>query len=181
MAVFFPATKETSNLRFHLHAPFIPELSRASIKEHSDNDALIRRLAALVAKSLPTIRDMGLLDREFLGVLPHSRDSLPEAYRPFHEAVLEAMREEPLVPMQGGGHGRAGRLVQGPREFKNLLDVDDIRFLMSGWDYDAGYGVPVGLSPWTPKVQCAAPKDRPNRQGWAVSAIRKRTQKLTVS
>ena len=32
VAVFFPADKETSGLRFHLHAPFVPELSRASVK-----------------------------------------------------------------------------------------------------------------------------------------------------
>jgi hypothetical protein len=37
VAVYFPADKETSGLRFHLHAPFVPELSRASIKETSAN------------------------------------------------------------------------------------------------------------------------------------------------
>ena len=35
VAVYFPAEKEASGLRFHLHAPFVPELSRASIKETS--------------------------------------------------------------------------------------------------------------------------------------------------
>ena len=37
VAVFFPAEKETSGLRFHLHAPFVPELSRASIKGSRKN------------------------------------------------------------------------------------------------------------------------------------------------
>ena len=114
VAVFFPAAKETSNLRFHLHAPFIPELSRASIKEHSDNTALIGRLAALTAKSLSTIRDMGFLDREFLGILPNSKDPLSETYKPFQKAVVQAMREEPLVPTQGGGHERAPHPATGP-------------------------------------------------------------------
>ncbi|MYD91594.1 MAG: ATP-binding protein [Caldilineaceae bacterium SB0662_bin_9] len=136
VAVFFPAEKETSNLRFHLHAPFIPELSRASIKEHPHNTALIGRLAELVAESLSTIRDMDFLDREFLGVLPNSKDPLPEAYKPFHEAVVQAMREEPLVPMQGGGYERATRLLQGPANFKECLSVKDVRFLISGWDYE---------------------------------------------
>lgn len=134
VAVFFPAAKETSKLRFHLHAPFIPELSRASIKEHADNAALIGRLAALAAKSLETIRELGLLDREFLGVLPNSRDDLSETYRPFHEAIVRAMHEEPLVPTYEGGHERATRLLQGPADLKAFLGVDDISFLMSGWD-----------------------------------------------
>src|SRR5204863_404471 len=38
VAVFFPAEKETSKLRFHLHAPFVPELSRASIKTSPANE-----------------------------------------------------------------------------------------------------------------------------------------------
>ena len=95
VAVFFPAEKETSNLRFHLHAPFIPELSRASIKEHPDNTSLRKRLAALVAKSLPSVRDLDLLDRAFLGVLPNSKDPLLPAYKLFHETVVQTMREKP--------------------------------------------------------------------------------------
>ena len=160
VAVFFPAEKETSNLRFHLHAPFIPELSRASIKDHAENKTLFGRLAELVAESLTTIRDLGFLDREFLGVLPNSRDRLPEAYSPFHEAVIEALREAPLVPIQGGGHGRVAHLLQGPADFKDFLGVDDIHFLMSGWD-----------SPykWGPRVNRRT-EPTSNYQGWAVAA-----------
>ena len=164
VSVFFPAEKETSNLRFHLHAPFVPELSRASIKEHPKNTSLLERLAMLVARSLPTLRNLGLLDREFLGVLPNSRDPLPQAYEPFREAIFEAMRKEPLVPMQGGGHGQATLLLQGRRDFKDFLSVDDIRFLMSGWDnvQEAGF-------PWRSKRADRSVSPR-NYQGWAVAA-----------
>ena len=168
VAVFFPARKETSNLRFHLHAPFIPELSRASIKEHPDNDALIDRLAELVGQSLPTIRDMGLLDREFLGVLPNSYSPVAKPYQPFHKAIVQAMRDQPLVPMQGGGHGRATRLLQGRAEFKEFLGVDDICFLMSGWDSEAPqyyWQSPVQ------KTRSSVPSS--NYRGWAVSATQR--------
>ena len=165
VAVFFPADKETSNLRFHLHAPFIPELSRASIKEHPENVSLLERLAALVARSLPTLRDLGLLDREFLGVLPSSQDPLPQAYKPFHRAIVQAMRKEPLVPIQGGGHGAATRLLQGPANLKGFLEVEDIHFLMSGWD--APYG-------WGPRINRST-NPASNYQGWSVSATQRNT------
>ena len=158
VAVFFPAAKETSNLRFHLHAPFIPVLNRASIKDHPDNHALIARLAKLVAKSLPTIRDLGFLNREFLGVLPNSKDSLSETYKPFHEAVVRAMSKEPLVPMQGGGYGQATRLLQGPAHLKSFLSEHDIHFLMSGWD----------ALRWGPRINRSTGPPS-NYQGWAVS------------
>ncbi len=165
VAVFFPATKETSNLRFHVHAPFIPELSRASVKEHAENDALIARLAALVAKSLPAIRGLGLLDRSFLGILPNSQDPLPSPYKPFHAAVVQAMREESLVPMQGGGHGRAAHLLQGPADLKAFLGVDDIHFLMSGWDSEAPQ-----YSWQLPAQKTRSTVSSSKYRGWAVSA-----------
>ena len=172
VAVFFPAVKETSKLRFHLHAPFITPTDRASVKEHADNDVLFGRLARLVAKSLAVIRDLGLLDREFLGVLPNSKDALLEAYEPFRKAVVQTMADEPLVPMQGGGHGRATHLLQGRGEFKDFLGVGDIRFLVSGWDYDARY---MYLGRWAPKIHRSG-KSSPNRRGWAVSATRRNTE-----
>ena len=54
VAVFFPAEKETSGLRFHLHAPFVPELSRASIKETPANLPLFEQLAG--SRRLPCTR-----------------------------------------------------------------------------------------------------------------------------
>src|SRR5262249_19991818 len=65
VAVFLPAEKEPSGLRFHLHAPFVPELSRASIKETPSNDPLFKQLAKLAAASLHSIRELNLLTREF--------------------------------------------------------------------------------------------------------------------
>ncbi|MCY4368115.1 MAG: hypothetical protein OXF41_01570 [bacterium] len=162
VAVFFPAAKETSNLRFHLHAPFIPELSRASIKEYADNHALFARLAELLAKSLSTIRDLGFLGREFLGVLPNSKDSLSETYKLFHEAVVPAMNKEPLVPMQGGGYGQATRLLQGRADLKSFLSIDDIHFLMSGSD----------ASRWGSRTNRTT-EPPSNYQGWAVSATQR--------
>lgn len=171
VAVFFPAEKETSNLRFHIHAPFIPELSRASIKEHPDNDDLFARLAMLVARSLPAIRDSGLLDRDFLGVLPNSQDSLSGVYRQFGEAVVRAMRHEPLVPMHYGGHQPATRLLQGRAEFKDFLGVDDILFLMSGWDL-----VRKPYS-WSPSKRDFRRREESSSDycGWAVSATQRNT------
>lgn len=132
VAVYFTAAKETSNLRFHLHAPFVPELSRSSIKDTPANEPLFRQLAGLVAQSLSTIRDLGLLDRDFLAVLPNSQDEIPAQYAPIRNAVVDAMNEWPLTPMHGGGHAPGRRLLQAEAGLKALLDRDDIGFLVYG-------------------------------------------------
>lgn len=133
VAVFFPAGKETSGLRFHLHAPFVPELSRASIKDTPANKPLFDQLAMLAASSLHAIRDLGLLSNDFLGVLPNPQDSLGARYVPIRAAICEAMNNEPLTPTHAKGHAPARILVQAKSALKDLLSHDDIEFLI---DYD---------------------------------------------
>ena len=130
VAVYFTAAKETSNLRFHLHAPFVPEISRSSVKATPANTPLFAQLAGLVAKSLSSIRDLGLLDREFLAVLPNSRDEIPGQYAPIRDAIVDAMNQRVLTPTHTGGHAPAGRLLQAEAGLKDLLDREDIHFLV---------------------------------------------------
>ena len=129
VAVYFTAAKETSGLRFHLHAPFVPELSRASIKETPPNDPLFRQLAALCAESLVTIRDLGLLDRNFLAVLPNPNDEMSARYECLRDAIVDAMNEQPLTPTHSGRHAPASQLLQAGAGLKALLNGKDIRVL----------------------------------------------------
>ncbi len=48
VCIYFPATKETSKLRFHLHAPFASTVARDSVRECSANDKLRDHLSNLV-------------------------------------------------------------------------------------------------------------------------------------
>ena len=130
VAVFFTATKETSGLRFHLHAPFVPELSRASVKDTPVNTPLFRQLAELSARSLFTIRDLGLLTADFLAVLPNPNDDLAARYNCIRAAVVAAMNEQPLTPTFTRSHAPAKHLLQGPGTQKALLDEKDLEFLV---------------------------------------------------
>lgn len=130
VAVFFPAGKETSGLRFHLHAPFVPELSRASIKDTPANKPLFDQLAMLTASSLHAIRDMGLLSSDFLGVLPNPQDPLGAQYVKIRAAIYEEMNSKPLTPTHLKGHAPARDLVQAKSALKDLLSHDDLKFLI---------------------------------------------------
>ena len=145
VAVYFTAAKETSNLRFHLHAPFVTELSRSSIKNTPANEPLFRQLAGLAAQSLSSIRDLGLLDREFLAVLPNSQDEIPAQYTLVRDAVVAAMNKQPLTPKHAGGHAPASRLLQAEAGLKDLLDRDDIRFLIDGDDDSRDWAIAATL------------------------------------
>lgn len=133
VAVFFPAVKETSGLRFHLHGPFVPELSRASIKETSANIPLFEQLAALSAKAMHRIKDLGLLTPDFLAVLPNPQDQVPARYQSVRAAIVEEMKSQALTPTHDKGHAPASRLIQARGSLKTLLSKTDLEFLL---DYD---------------------------------------------
>lgn len=130
VAVFFPAEKETSGLRFHLHAPFVPELSRASIKETPANDPLFAQLAKLAATSLHDIQTLGLLNAEFLGLLPNPHDNLAPRYEPIRKAIVQAMNDQPLTPTHHKSHAPARLLKQSKPALKDLLSLKDIEYLI---------------------------------------------------
>jgi len=133
VAVYFPADKETSGLRFHLHAPFVPELSRASIKQTPANDPLFQQLAMLTASSLHGIRDLGLLTGDFLAVLPNPQDAILERYKPIRAAIVDEMNTQQLTPTHAKSHAPAKHLLQAKASLKDLLSNEDLEFLI---DYD---------------------------------------------
>lgn len=134
VAVYFPAVKETSGLRFHLHAPFVPELSRASVKETDANKPLFAQLARLSAASLHVIRDLGLLTGEFLEVLPNKDDDIKATYLPIREAIIREMITQPLTPTRSRSHLPATQVLQAKTSLKNLLSVEDLRYLVQWKD-----------------------------------------------
>jgi hypothetical protein len=141
VAVFFAAEKEISGLRFHLHAPFVPELSRASIKDTPANTPLFKQLADLTARSLFVIRDLGLLNTEFLGVLPNPNDPIPARYECIRTAVVTAMREQALTPTYNGLHLPARQLLQSRASLKALLTADDLKYLLQNEIEAPGWAV----------------------------------------
>jgi hypothetical protein len=134
VSVSFPTEKETSGLRFHLHAPFVPELSRASIKDTPANTPLFQQLAILTTAALYSVRDQHLLNGEFLGVLPNSQDKIPDRYLPISVAVLEAMNSNPLTPTFSRSHAPARQLLRARASFKEFLSLDDLKFLVDSHD-----------------------------------------------
>jgi len=133
VAVFFPAEKETSSLRFHIHAPFVPELSRASIKETPANEPLFNQLGELCASSLHSVREFKLLNVDFLGVLPNPQDNIPDRYQIIRKEIIEEMNAKPLTPTYTKSHMPARNLLQAKASLKELLSVKDLEILV---DYE---------------------------------------------
>ena len=130
VCIYFPAAKETSNLLFHLHAPFASTVARDSVREDPANKEFLNHLADLVAESMSTIRDQGLLDIEFLASLPNESNPLSPFYLPIRERLIEAFNNEKLTPTKQGSHAPASSLYLGNSQLIKLIDDRDLATLL---------------------------------------------------
>ena len=130
VCIYFPAEKETSNLRFHLHAPFASTVARDSVRHCEANDDLRDQLAALIAESMTIIRDQGLLNVGFLAVLPNAKDNILPFYKPIMDRLIEAFQNEKLTPMKQGGHSAANGIFRGTGRLSNLISDSDLATIL---------------------------------------------------
>ena len=130
VCIYFPAEKETSKLRFHLHAPFASTVARDSVRNSLANDELRDHLADLVAESMSAIRDQGLLNVAFLATLPNDRDSLAPFYEPIQEKLVEVFKNEKLTPMKRGGHAAASGIFRGSARLSDLISDKDLATIL---------------------------------------------------
>lgn len=126
VSIYFSAEKETSNLRFHLHAPFASTVARDSVRNCPENDELRDHLADLIAESMTAIRNRGLLTVGFLATLPNDQDSLSWFYKPIMDRLVEVFNNEELVPMKQGGHAPAKDVFRGAARLSDIIEDKDL-------------------------------------------------------
>lgn len=130
VCIYFPAEKETSNLRFHLHAPFASTVARDSVRHCEANDDLRDHLATLIAESMTIIRDQGLLNVGFLAVLPNEKDNLSTFYKPIMEKLVDVFQQEKLTPMKQGGHAAANGIFRGQVRLSDFIEDQDLGMIL---------------------------------------------------
>ena len=130
VSIYFPAEKERSNLRFHLHAPFASTVARDSIRECDANNELRDYIADLIAESMITVRDKNLLTIKFLSTLPNDKDNLSAFYQPIQSRLLDEFNYKKITPMKNGGYAPATNTYRGRRELSDLVNDRDLATIL---------------------------------------------------
>ena len=113
LVVFFPTEKETF-LGFLIQGPYRTTPARDNVPEHDPwNQFLVGETAALLAAVLTDLRDDGLLTADVLGGLPLAAERFGPGsmLRGLFDSAREALAGGQLIPVTGGGYGRAGELA----------------------------------------------------------------------
>jgi hypothetical protein len=113
LVVFFPTQKETF-LGFLIQGPYRTTPARDNVPEHDPwNQFLAGETAALLAAVLTDLRDDGLLTAGVLRGLPLAAERFGPGsmFRGLFDSAREALAGGQLIPVTGGGYGRAGELA----------------------------------------------------------------------
>lgn len=130
---FFP-TRESTNLKFIVQAPFLLTDSRESIKQGDKwNEYLINQIGDLVADSLPRIRDLNYLDINCLQSLPILKEDFADdfTFYPIYKEVLNKLKsDEKLLPASDGSvvNAKQSLLARG-KGLVELLNTEQLSSL----------------------------------------------------
>ena len=95
---FFP-TKESTNLNFIIHAPFLLTDSRESIKRfEKHNTEMCMLLSQLAADSLLILKDLKLIDDEIIKLIPYQEPDEDSFFSPFYGSIKEKFKTEEILP-----------------------------------------------------------------------------------
>jgi hypothetical protein len=133
---FFP-TRETTNLNFIIHAPFLLTDSREGIRAGDQHNLdMIDLLSKLAADSLIYLRDIGisqsvrLIDDDILDIIPYDESIFGEvnskkaiSFKPFYTAMKEAFESEEIIPTQDNGYVVSSDAYWGGEDNSQLAAV----------------------------------------------------------
>jgi hypothetical protein len=131
VSIYFPAVKESSGLRFHIHAPFASTVARDSVRDDPGNVRLVDDIASIIVNALPGLCAEGLIGDTFLAALPNSDDQIGYPYTRIRDAITEAFNSLEITPVRGSGgaFSTARALASSPVEFRTGLDPSDLPVL----------------------------------------------------
>lgn len=127
---YLPTAKET-HLRFLIQARYQTTPARDNIPTDSAwNRWLIEETANFLPFVLSQIKDAGLLEPEFFGVLPAGGDSVPDFLKPLSNAFERVLKEGEFILTDQGGYASPSQVfhVNTP-ELRNLLDESQLALL----------------------------------------------------
>lgn len=130
--VYFP-TEMQSGLNFLIQVPFRTTPSRENVPlSDPQNNKLLEATAKFIAETIKMIKEIGLLDVQFLEMLPlHQLAVFHKIARPTATAIKDLIRNnEPILPLSNGEFGNKNDVFfAGARDLIELLDSDDLQML----------------------------------------------------
>jgi len=131
--VFFPAKKESTGFKFHIHAPFAATSTRESIKDSSPiNNFLFLQFPILIKSALKDMINRRLLGLEGLEVFPNNSDVIREELVPLKKAIYNFFSEKQArIPDSTKTYFPLEQIRELSNDVASVLSGEDLQFITS--------------------------------------------------
>lgn len=127
---YFPLPDQASNLKFHIHAPFVIDLNRSMLdtnpKNMTENNRLIKLVSTLLASDILLMHSAEEIDDSLLTVLPIRTDSLPAYLIPISQNILEIFQDNKMVKIADGIYSNPEEVFQAAPEIIKLIGIEGL-------------------------------------------------------
>lgn len=124
VSIYFPAEKETSKLKFHIHAPFSSTVARDSIKDIEENNELRDLISILFCESLEFIKKNKLLNSSFFECMPILDDNLSPFYLPILNSIRNLFNENEYLLSDNNDFISGNNCQRTSKELKEFLTIE---------------------------------------------------------
>ena len=129
---YFPLADETSNLKFHIHAPFVINLARTMLDTEERNTIYNRKLVQyismfLVSDLLHLHNKKGLPDR-LLEIFPVSSDHVPAAFADIGNSIHAIFQNNKMVTVSDSIKANPSEVFQASPEVIELIGTSGLEF-----------------------------------------------------
>lgn len=124
VSIYFPAEKETSKLKFHIHAPFASTVARDSIKDIEENNELRDFISILFCESLEFIKNNKLLNSSFFECMPILDDNLSPFYSPILNSIRKLFNENEYLLSDNNNFISGNNCQRASKELKEFLTLE---------------------------------------------------------
>ena len=122
---YFPLADQTSNFKFHIHAPFVINLSRTMLdteeKNKAINEKIVRYLSIFMASDLLEIHKNDLLSESFLSVFPVPRDDIPQIFTNISKSIYEIFQNNTMVQVSDSIKANPSEIFQASPEIIEMI------------------------------------------------------------
>ena len=131
--VFFPAKKENTGLKFHIHAPFAATTTRESIKDSTPiNSFLFSQFPSLLNHALSDLIKRKCLKIEGLEIFPNSGDEIRKELIALRDSIYNFFKsKEARIPVDLNSYSPYEYIREVASDLALLLDSGDLAFIDS--------------------------------------------------
>jgi hypothetical protein len=117
---YFPLEEQISNLKFHIHAPFVINLNRSMLDSNevnmNENNRLIKLLSILISSDILQLHSQRKLDESLLTVLPITSDGVPQFLLPIMQGVKQIFQSNKMIKVEGDIYTNPDEVFQATSE-----------------------------------------------------------------